>query len=205
MSNEVTHDRWRNHYLNFFRGAVKNPPPGYVCNKSAEEIESEAQRLLNDFRQGNEKKSRSTFVNCWCENEHESDAMWRLFSEHSQYAIAIRTTVGRLRKSVDAHVTLGRVRYIDYDKEYPDISFPHFFKRVAFEHEREVRAVVLDTDAAADSVGKTIEVDLRQLVTAVRVSPTSAYWFRDVVRDLTTQFDLGVDVSTSVLARKAFR
>lgn len=204
MGAEGMRERWCAHYLKFFRDAVRNPP-GYSCDKTAEQIEAESQRLLSEFRSGNEKKARSVFVSCWFESECESDAMWRLFSQQSQYAVAVQTTVGRLRNSLDREATIGRVRYIDYDKEYPDIGFPHFFKRRAFEHEREVRAVILDMGTPVESEGKVVDVALDRLITAVRVSPLSPSWFRSVVQNVTATYDLDAEILVSSLSQKAFR
>jgi hypothetical protein len=205
MGAEGMRERWCAHYLERFREAIRNPPLGYICDKTSEQVEADAQRLLFEFRNGNEKKTRSVFATCWYENEHESDAMWRLFSQQSQYAVAVQTTVGRLRKCLDRETTIGRVRYIDYDKEYPDIGFPHFFKRRAFEHEREVRAAILDIETPTDCEGKAVGVDLDRLIVAVRVSPLSPSWFRTVVQNVTAKYDLDAEILASSLSQKAFR
>jgi hypothetical protein len=203
MGSEELEELWCNHYLKFFRDSVTNPPPGYSCTLSDAEIEASAQRLLKEFRTGNTNKSQATFVNCWYEAEHESDAMWRLYSQQSQYAIAVRTTVGRLRKCAGEHTTIGRMRYIDYSKQFPDIGYPHFFKRKSFEHEREVRSVIIEMES--DCVGKNVPVDLQSLIQEIKISPLSPPWFMTVVQDIKEKYGLNVSVTHSSLTKKAFR
>jgi uncharacterized protein (DUF952 family) len=86
----------------------------------------------------------SHFVNCWYISEFESDAMWRLYSQNDE-GIAIRSTIGRLKKSLEKtteQVWIGKVHYIDYNQwEPPDQSSgksqfvwiePFFWKRISF-------------------------------------------------------------------------
>ena len=71
--------------------------------------------------------------------------MWKLFASQ-QYGIAVRTTATRLIGSFTEQLPdyFGRVSYIAYDSHLmPVTEFPPvFFKRSAFKHESEVRAVV---------------------------------------------------------------
>ncbi len=202
----ATEDKWCQHYLSFFRDAVRNPPPGYTCALSPEQVDQEAERLLREFRQANQTKPKCTFVNCWQEGNHESDAMWRLYSTEPEYAVAIGTTAGRLAKSIESHVTVGRVRYIDYSRQYPHVSYPHLFKRKAFEHEHEVRGIIINELCKRDSVaGLSVGVDLQQLILSVRVSPLAPDWFSDVVRDVTDRYELDVGACLSSLADAQLR
>jgi hypothetical protein len=83
------------------------------------------------------------FVSCWHANEHESAAMWDLYgSRHS--AVAIRSTIGRIKASVNDGVRtfIGRAIYHDRlpvrDGMISGI-LPVFFKRPSFMHENEIR------------------------------------------------------------------
>ena len=205
MGARIMEDKWCDHYRAFFRHAILNPPPGHKCNLSAAEVEGEADRLLRDFRSGNLVKPKSTYVSCWCEGDHESDAMWRLYSGDSATAVAIGTSAGRLSKSTETQINIGRVKYIDYGRQYPDISYPHFFKRKAFEHEREVRAVIISDPKPLTTVpGMLVGVDLNTLITSVRISPLANAWFREIVEDVTSRYDLSFSVSSSSLSEEPF-
>lgn len=92
------------------------------------------------------RKSReATFVSCWHANEHESEAMWRLYGGQGG-GIAVQTTYGKLVESVRYHYDtyIGMVGYIDYEESsFPDANafYPVMHKRMSFAHEREVRLV----------------------------------------------------------------
>jgi len=64
-----------------------------------------------------EQIRRLTCVNCWHVNEHESEAMWKLYLK-SDEGIAIRSTHSRLIQSFDdskdVAICVGMVQYIDY-------------------------------------------------------------------------------------------
>ena len=134
---------------------------------------------------------RSTFVNCWYQEAEESEAMWKLFTRQ-QYGVAVRTTAARLVGSFTGQLPdyLGHVAYIAYDKHLmPVTEFPPvFFKRRAFMHEREVRAVVAPqhraekTEVENGPVGIEYKIDPERLIEAVVISPYSPDWLFDVVR-----------------------
>jgi hypothetical protein len=84
------------------------------------------------------------YVSCWHMNEEENLAMWTRYTTSSA-AVAIRTTYSALRESLPGYVRLGKVRYIDYATErLPMMNMFEYImhKRLCFNFEREVRAVV---------------------------------------------------------------
>src|ERR1700733_1393310 len=98
--------------------------------------------------------SAQAVVSCWHENEHESVAMWRLYTSGSE-GVAIKTTIGQLKKALSDSswtVTIGWVRYIDHGTDDDGLApilnvlGPVFCKRRSYQHEYEVRAVIADPD-----------------------------------------------------------
>lgn len=86
-------------------------------------------------------------INCWHLNDDESYAMWELYVRAGD-GIALQSTFARLKRAfafTDQDVYMGKVRYIDYQREkvLPNNSSvaPVFYKRKSFEHERELRCV----------------------------------------------------------------
>ena len=84
-------------------------------------------------------------VSCWHKNEYESEAMWRL---HSSECIAVESTIGQLHSSIknQGNVIIENVRYMDFENDQIEKGYKHyglFLKRKSFEHEKEVRAVLL--------------------------------------------------------------
>ena len=86
-----------------------------------------------------------TYVSCWHINEHESEAMWRLYAGAGG-GVALQTTYKKLVESIEEQygTYIGVVRYIDYSvASFPDANlfWPVMHKRASFSHEREVRLV----------------------------------------------------------------
>ena len=136
-------------------------------------------------------------VNCWHMNDSESTAMWQLYAEMNK-GIAIQSTYKRLRECLAPfpEVRLAVVKYIDYDAEsfdYQDPWMPFIHKRQAFSHERELRAIALQSERIEavrkqkypfDSqrpigdryIGDRYRVNLSDLIESIYVAPNIAPW-----------------------------
>lgn len=190
--------------MEFFRTAIRYPPQGYKCQHSDDEIEQQAIKLLSDLETGGAAHKKRTFVSCWHESEHESEAMWRLYSSYLENAVAIRTSCEKLYKALgcDPSISIGRVQYIDLSKEYACVNDAFWRKRKSFEHEREVRALTMDCECKA--VGKIVPCELSTLLEEVFVSPKAPVWFVDLVNDVNEKYGLQVKVSASELNEEPF-
>lgn len=153
-----------------------------------------------------EQIKTAIFVNCWHAGEHESAALWDLYS--GQAGIAIRTTRGRLKSSISSEKNyfLGKVSYCDYASESPpgtslNMLIPPFLKRKSFEHEREVRILTwhLPFKNSDEKSGfdwsqtrefDSLKVVLADLIESIYISPTSPSWFPDYIKKLLTKFEL---------------
>lgn len=167
------------------------------------DIESQSQQIAAIMSRSQQRQTKHTYVNCWHINEHESAAMWRLYSK-SDEAIAIKSRYLRLVSSLDEDCYVGQVFYLDYESDAMPIGnalVPFVCKRKSFEHERELRAVTTlnPVDEKALPVGIQKRIDLDTLVEAVHVSPYSAVWFREVVVDLVQRYGLQKNVLQSNL------
>jgi hypothetical protein len=113
-----------------------------------------------------------------------------------------------------------------------NVVYPLLYKRKSFEHEREIRAIMIadppelqagdpkleirptmylarndtwftpDVDAPNPEPFKKVEVVLAELIESVRVAPTSPEWFLDVARHVATQYGFAFTVGESVLDRE---
>lgn len=152
------------------------------------------------------------YVNCWCKSEHESAAMWRLYLQTAE-GVAIRTTAGRLAEALGAtpiSVGLTEVMYVDYERHAynPGNIFHHYvYKRLSFQHEMEVRAVVWGMEEQnqplieANAPHVLIDVDLSTLIESVQISPTAQPWFADLVQRCAKRYGLDAHVVQSDLYR----
>ncbi len=197
-------NKWDEYYLNFFRKVIKNPPKGHEFKFSDEQVEKQAKRLLGDLEHSGEIGKKSTFINCWHENEHESEAMWRLYSSFLENAIAVRTSYKSLYHALGRNpsINIGRVKYIDFQKSYAGVNDAFWYKRKSFEHEKEVRAILKDMNCP--DKGKIVPCDLSILIEEVFVSPSAPSWFTQLVNDVNEKYGIKIKVSVSELIQEPF-
>lgn len=167
-------------------------------------IASSSNRITRDIEGALCAEYRRTFICCWHAGEHESEAMWRLYSKDAQEGVAIRTTVGRLRDALlPKRPTVAEVEYRDDYVWRPfDGEFRRFLtKRRAFAHEHEVRAILEDSDAGQQAAQGTLAAArLDVLIERVVISPYAPVWLLDVVQRLVGRFGLKGEVSASRMA-----
>lgn len=190
-----------------------------------------------------ENSRKYVMCNCWHQNEAESMAMWEKY--HMRYSgVAIKTTMQDLKKSFrdKPNVFIGEIEYSYYNtygdhhiRLHPngslsseaksDLSsntkwtyFPYFHKRVAFEHEHEVRIVIdvepyvrdylkglpLETILKTEfpdicDVGISLEVDVNTLIDEVVTSPYTEDWVTETVIALVHRYGYDFDVNSSKL------
>ncbi len=185
-------------------------PPGAVVNFSPE-----MERAWVTMREW-------TFVSCWHVAPYESAAMWKLYASNGQ-AVAIQSTVGHLREALGKppakdvatggsdEFHIGSIEYIDYSTgRIPSTSFASQFfrKRRSFEHERELRALLMrypmvnqqvDYSAHPSEPGTNIPVDLEKLLQSVRIAPQAPPWYVELVGKTCIRFKLNLDPSQSEL------
>lgn len=161
----------------------------------------------------------AVFINYWHAQEYESDAMWKLYLASSD-GICIQSTYQKLRDSFDGchefSVNIGMVNYKDYDKEmvpFANILYPVMTKRISFEHEKELRALVWTIEGAKGPPliepvtikirprdGIYVPVDLDLLVEKIYVAPTAPDWIFELVKSISAKFGLEKDVTRSSLS-----
>lgn len=186
-------------------------------SKIYKDIPSKKLPLISEFFRN---LRQHTFLNCWHENEHESAAMWDLYSRNNE-GIAIQSTFQRLsdcfRDYKKEDIFIGKVTYIDYQRDWmPENNsfFPFIHKRKSFEHEKEIRALVqhfnldkktgkitLAIDMASN--GLMVPVDIALLIENIYVSPKSPKWIYELVTSLLKRYDFrDKEVNRSYLAEK---
>ncbi|MGZ6219873.1 MAG: hypothetical protein ACXWMV_07730 [Syntrophales bacterium] len=139
------------------------------------------QTLLN-------KPMLSYGVNCWHKSEHESEAMWRLYSV-SGHGIAIESTIGQLKASLPNRpgLIVESVQYVDFDKDFIPKTmesgqlFAFLLKRKSFEHEKVLRAAI---PLPEEGKGTLVECNLDTLISRIHISPSAPAYFREVLENL---------------------
>ena len=152
-------------------------------------------------------------VNCWHMGEHESAAMWSIYGQSGE-AVAVQSTYSRFASSIvetKDDVFIGCVKYLDYARQpirEGNMFTPFVCKRLSFQHEHELRAVIVRTpdpkgphgydppafwNRETIVTGLSVAVSLDTLVERVYVSPTAQDWFADVVATIAERFDIRRD------------
>ena len=160
----------------------------------------------------------TNYVSCWHMNEHESQAMWRLYSSHLSEAVCIQTTYKKLSDALpdipgidSEHYFIGKVKYIDHhvDDMPPDNNFyPIMHKLNSFEHEREIRVVYWKRDPGTSNqetldnypAGIEVPIDIENTIEKIIISPTAPTWFSTTVEQVTRKYGITIPLHKSALA-----
>lgn len=181
-------------------------------SRGNEQLRDQVYKALGPFEitaKETKRRRENTALSCWHANEHESAAMWQLYSSANE-SICIQTTFKQLRNCMPKGVDIGEVQYIDYETEWvPERHpvLPFLYKRISFEHEREYRAVC---DVSQKNVRKSSDfeitesgvwVDARpaEVIQQIIVAPHVRPWFRELVEQVVARYELGISVEPSAL------
>lgn len=142
-------------------------------------------------------------VSSWHASDHESEAMWRLYSP-IQEALALRSTYARLRGQLPEYVRIHLVQYVDApEHNHDDALAAFFYKRKAYEHEKELRAVIdrppTGSNAHEERSGWELPIDAQQLIESIYVSPFAQDWFVGLMRKVCQRYRLEIPVERSEL------
>jgi hypothetical protein len=165
-------------------------------------------------------------VNCWHQNEVESVAMWKLYTQGKD-GVAIQTTVGRLKACLSHEprdIFIARVNYLDHqilpdeDLISPTAVIPIVVKRRSFEHESGVRLILdrqreerpvaasknsgqvfAEAEEFGFSKGETVAVSVPNLIERIVASPDYPEWARASLQERVTAAGLNVNVEKSDL------
>ncbi len=176
---------------------------GTFSEPTFEEIKKIAQnnhKFLDNYK----KQKERVVISSWHLNEHESFAMWQIFTKNKE-GLAIQSTVQRLENALQPEKKylqyIGEVNYIDYKVEhipFEDTFFPFLYKRKSFQYEKEVRILtdVSDSDKVINE-GLKIDIDIHQLIEKIYIHPKSENWYKDLVFRLMHKlgFDFPIEIS----------
>ncbi len=174
-------------------------PPSYVrrTRQYADANGIPFEKFDRDFRNRLLRHQYAHFVSCWHMSDHESDAMWKLYTL-PRTGIAIQSTVGDVNECLRPHNS-GRVIYYypSHDVLSPSIFGPHdiLFKRSFFSWELEYRfwfdddELLKRIEAGEEpgerdlSEGRSVGIsDIRRLVKKIVVAPGASDEFIGSVR-----------------------
>lgn len=190
------------------RTHIKNNKHSEEYNYFEDLSDENIDKLFEQIARVNKNILNQLFVSCWHMAEHESAAMWKLYS-NGEPIVAIQTNYSTLEKLLPEFVYLGVVNYVDYEKHFipeGNLFYPIMHKRKSFEHEKEVRIVKWDRVVLRKGeefkAGDSIAVNIDDLIENIYVDPMAPDWFHDVVTSLVKKYKLSKNVLHSVLSQK---
>src|SRR5271165_3682243 len=142
--------------------------------------------------------SESHYIQCWQIFEGETLDMWARYANGNGVAIFSRFDI--LKSALNAmldEVMIGLVRYGNRPTRYNFINFL-FMKGKHFDKERELRAVLTCYDPVGGA-NRHIDLDLKTLVSEIRVSPWATATEVDEVNDWMRGKNFSCPVNRSVL------
>lgn len=162
------------------------------------EIDNQLNEEIAALLKAQDDKRQDYFVSCWHANERESEAMWKLYITAKKQGVAIQTTMERLCYSIGkSGFDVGAVNYISYEKPLEVTHTPIWYKRTAFQHENEVRAIFHEAGSKID--GMPVKMDLDLLIEKVYISPSAPGWFAELVKNVLKKYGLNKNVEHSKL------
>lgn len=144
------------------------------------------------------KSVQNVYVNCWSRFESESYALWKIYT-NPRNGICIKTTVGKLKNSLNNNIEVMSVKYIDsyYDKNNR-IDPAFYFKEIdgksintplmetlkfkPYEYEDEIRCIYVDD--SRDNYKRFKIEDLNNLIEEIYVSPFASKWIYELITKL---------------------
>lgn len=207
-----------------YRFAVRSYGTALGADTSKEEIDPE---MLQKFKSALISQQAIYGVNCWHQNEVESVAMWKLYTQ-GRDGVAIQTTVGRLKDCLSHEprtIFIAKVNYLDHETLPEeglishDTLIPIVVKRRSFEHESEVRLImdrqrdvhpvaVYDSGQVftndqefGPSKGETVAVSISDLIERIVASPDYPGWAMASLQERVAAAGLEITVERSDLLR----
>jgi hypothetical protein len=193
--------KWDQHYHDFYMEACSKLPDG--SSMPIIEAEKGAKKFISDLHTISRNDRKHTYVNCWHASEHESEALWRLYCSSYSPGIALVTNYSSVCSSLPRYLfpQSGRVKYIDFKREFPGIHDTYFYKRMSLSYENEVRFLIRSHGYAP---GIHIGVDLKTLIHKVVLSPYSPSWHKAILESLLSRYGCEKPVEQSSLLDRPF-
>jgi hypothetical protein len=151
-------------------------------------------------------------------SNYESAALWSIYTRAMQ-GIAIQSTFNNLCGCFNGYpenpINIGMVNYIDYTVATIPVernaALPFLHKRVSFEHEKELRAVIsfpkeffprqeiTEEQIKAAPSGIYIPVDLNTFIERIFVAPMTEPWIKGLLELVTKRYGLDKPIIQSSL------
>lgn len=178
-----------------FKDKLEGKHSDYDLDMLKKEVQKEnydGDEAIKAYNEAFQRLKTKMFISCWFMKEYESDGMWQIYGKIDE-SIAIQTTYAKLQKTVldvEPYAEIAMVDYIHYeihDKPMVGGFHPFFHKRMSFEDESEIRAVIWNRDST-EEYGMNLPVDIGSLMEKIYISPLAGEWFFKLVKDVLKRY-----------------
>ncbi|MGE5417003.1 MAG: hypothetical protein ACM3UZ_09600 [Acidobacteriota bacterium] len=189
---------------------LEDPFEGHISKPTVEHIYEIAEKENTHPWHGLYRIARERVrVNCWHINNHQSMAMWKIYSSKG---IAIKSNFKRLCRAfdeTDIPVFIGKVQYYDHTRDsLPNLRqmlLPVLYKGKAYEYENELRAIAMKKyNIGLDEFeyDPKVPIILDILIEDVFLSPFAPDWLTKTVGNLIERIGLNLKPKQSDLLIK---
>lgn len=149
-------------------------------------------------------------VNCWSISPHESYALWKIYLGNENNGVAIKSTVGKLKDSIQSgsdpypeNFYIGSVKYETHLKPDELSRFSVITtKKPFYDFEKELRLFIINYPLSEGGTeplydihdGRTVKVDLQTLVHHIYISPFADHSYRREVGTLLKKSDINMSI-----------
>jgi hypothetical protein len=178
--------------------------------------ENKEKYISNELRRL-ESLPKKFYVYCWHLSEHQSEAMWRLYSQ-SNDVIAIKTKFGLMREALPSFVSAAPVHYGNHKivdlgaRNFQEENLSILIKWLSFEHEKELRFFFTNFDMSGliaeerflirrYEKGFGVKVNLVSIIEQVYVSPYASDWFAMMLEEAVKRLGYSFEVILSDLLK----
>jgi Protein of unknown function (DUF2971) len=169
------------------------------------------------------KERGNHFLSCWHADDHESEAMWRLYANYNK-GMAIQSDIRTLAQALPSEynnkgfstpIAISSVEYIDF-RDPPERLLRsnnrrlELLKRIAFEHEKEVRIhtrLSCGYGVSPEKVQPEVERDyillstpIDKIIKKIIIAPGAPSYLYELVLSLVEHFKYSIPVERSRLA-----
>ncbi len=186
-----------------FEGSV---PASHRSRNEYSELDKNGRWIGDPFPEEVRELRKHLVVSCWHLAEQESAAMWRQYGA-SEEVVCVKSTFAKLKAALPETFAVGRVKYIDFDRDCEPIVDPlqvMLLKRLSYDYEKEVRAIDISehrtrllSDTKAPGVWQP--VDLASLIESVSTAPAAVPWLNSVVFKSLIKYGYRIHVEPSTL------
>jgi hypothetical protein len=180
----------------------------------SENIEESVKKDMRDRNDMEERFKKLCCISCWNKFDHESYAMWKIYSDMNK-GIMITSSIDNLHRAFEntsEKVQLTEIKYIDPETDFTgdpgNLNSPVLYKHKAYSFEDEIRLIHqvntedkfdYDWDSEKNKSGKSLKINLDFLVDEVILSPFAQPWFFEMIKDLMDKYNLNKPLKYSIL------